>query len=567
MGDDGIGGAAAKGASSGEAPVSAAEPIIRAFLDDLVADDPVLATALGLPAGADRLPSWSADAVSRRLRMAAGHAERLAPLVAAADRGTAAEAFVGLQIARRLHRELALREVHLTLPGAYLGVLFGTLPLLLRELGTPDERVDALAGRLRAAPGLLEEARENLRPGLPAVAVQVAVDQADGLLDLFGPTARDFAAQAGHRGALDEPSEVACAAVRSFRELLRDVLLPGAAPTAGAGRAVIEDVLRWEHVLADTPEDLVAYGREVLAATEAAMRDVAAELGSADVAAAVARVSADHPTADGVVSAYAEAVRRARRYLVEHDIVTVPAGEELEVVPTPVFLRRLLPFAAYEAPGPFDARQLGFYYVTPPRDGLDDAQLEEALRNHPYAAMAATGVHEAYPGHHVQLVRANLAPALARRIAPIPRGGDILIEGWAFYCEELMEREGLLAEPQVRLMRLKDQLWRACRVIIDVELHLGLMDVQSAVDFLSGAAHMNRHEAELECRRYAVEPGQAMSYLLGRREVERLAARYFAARDGTLREFHDDLLDWGCVAPAVIAWGMGLGPAPAAVSS
>lgn len=563
-GSGAAGGAGETPQSPGGRRAGAAEPLIRALLDDLVADDPVLATGLGLRAGADRLPSWSADAVSRRLSTAAAHAERLAPLLPAPDADTAVEAFIGLQITRRLRREFELRAAHRRLPGAYLSVLFGVLALLLREIGTPDERVDALAGRLRATPGLLEEARQNLEPGLPLVAVQVALDQVDGLLELFGPTVRDFAAQAGHAGALDEASATACEAVLGFRGMLRDVLLPTAEPVAGEGRAVLEDILRWEHVVDESPEDIVAYGRQVLAATQREMLDVAEELGFSDVGAAVDHIAADHPGPDGVVSAYADAVDRARRFLVDHDIVTLPPGEELEVVPTPSFLRRLLPFAAYDPPGPFHARQLGFYYVTPPREGLAGPELEEALRNHPYAAMAATGVHEAYPGHHVQLVRANLAPTLARRVAAIPRGGDILVEGWAFYCEELMERAGLLAGPSVRLMRLRDQLWRACRVIIDVELHLGLMELEAAVDFLSATAHMNRHEAELECRRYAVEPGQAMSYLLGRREVQALADRYCAVRGGSLRRFHDELLEWGCVAPAVIAWGLGLAPAPPA---
>jgi Uncharacterized protein conserved in bacteria len=173
-------------------------------------------------------------------------------------------------------------------------------------------------------------------------------------------------------------------------------------------------------------------------------------------------------------------------------------------------------------------------------------------------------VHEAYPGHHLQLVSSNRATTLARRVAHIPSGGNILVEGWAFYCEELMERQGFLADPAVRLMRLNDQVWRACRVVIDIELHLGVMDLPAAVDYLSAEAHMNRYEAELECRRYAGEPGQAMSYLLGKREVQRLAAVYRRQRGGSLRDFHDGLLGWGCLPPAVIAWGMGLAPPPPA---
>ena len=327
---------------------------------------------------------------------------------------------------------------------------------------------------------------------------------------------------------------------------------------------MLADVLRWEHVLDEPPEVLAAYGRAVLDETRAAMEAIAAASGYAGAAEAVAAAQALTPTAAGLVDDYRRAVEEARAYVVEHDIAGLPAGEELEVVATPAFLRSLLPFAAYDAPGPFAERQLGFYYVTPPPDDLGEAEVRDILRGHSVASLRTTGVHEAYPGHHLQLVSANFAPTLARRIAGLPDGGNLLVEGWAFYCEELMDREGFLDDPVVRLMRLNDQMWRACRVVIDVELHRGRMGLDEAVDFLVREAAMNRREAELECRRYAEEPGQAMSYLLGKREVMRLAEQWGAARGGTLRAFHDELLSWGSLPPAVIAWGMGLGPRPAA---
>jgi len=545
-------------------PANAAEPAVRALLDDLVADNPVIATALGLTAGADRLPSWSADAVARRAVMLHHHERQLLPLLADRDTDTAVDAFAGLQIVRRLLRNVELAETHRRRPGAYLDVLFGLFPLLVRELGSIDERLEALAGRLSAAPGLLEEARENLEPGLPLVFVQAGLDSVDGLLELAGPTVRSFAVSAGRGGALDVASQAACAALERFRDHLRDHLQPMAVAECGAGRALLDDVLRWEHVLDEPPEALAAYGREVLADTKARMEELATGLGHADAAAAVSAIQADTPAPADLVAAYRSAVEVARAFVVEHGIATLPSGEELAVVATPPFLRRMLPFAAYDQPGPYAERQLGFYYVTPPREGLSGADLVLAMRSHPRASLLTTGVHEAYPGHHLQLVSANLAPTLARRIAHLASGGNILIEGWAFYCEELMEQEGFLADAAVRLMRLNDQVWRACRVVIDVELHLGVMDLPAAVDFLSSEAHMNRYEAELECRRYAEEPGQAMSYLLGKREVLRLADVCRRERPGSLRGFHDELLSWGSLPPAVIAWGMGVGPRPAA---
>jgi uncharacterized protein (DUF885 family) len=542
----------------------AVEAAVQAMLDDLVADDPTLGTVLGLTAGAGRLPSWSAAARTRRCALLHEHERRLAPLLAAPDAGTAVDAFAALQVVRRRLRALELRRVAQRQPGAVLEVVAGVFPLVVRELGSADERVEALASRLAAIPALLAEGCEALEPELPAAAVESGVDYAGGLLDLVGPTARAFAASVGREDAVAEPAAAAVAALEAFRDHLRDELAPSATSECGAGREVVEDVLRWEHVLDEPPEALAQYGREVLDETKAAISALAAAAGYADAAAAVAAAQSATPSAEGLVEAYRRAVAEARAYVVEHDIASLPEGEELEVMATPAFLRSVLPFAAYDAPGPFAARQLGFYYVTPPPAGLGDEEVRGILRGHAIASLGTTGVHEAYPGHHLQLVSANQAPTLARRIAAVPDGGSLLVEGWAFYCEELMDQLGFLDDPVVRLIRLNDQVWRACRVVIDIELHLGRMSLGEAVELLVREAAMNRREAELECRRYAEEPGQAMSYLLGKRAVVRLAETWRAARGGTLRAFHDDLLSWGCLPPAVIAWGMGLGPRPAA---
>ncbi len=538
---------------------------VQALLDDLVADDPVLGTALGMPDGAGRLPSWSAAALERRRELLHEHERRLTPLLAAEDTEAAVDAFAALQVVRRRLRVFELRRVAQRHPGAALEVVAGVFPLLVRELGTTGERVEALASRLAAVPELLAQAarrararsvhgrrreRHRLRGGAPRPRRP------------HRPRLRRFGRPRGGGGrGFERPLEAALAA---FRDHLRDELAPTASGECGAGEGVLADILLWEHVLDESPEALAAYGREVLDETKAAMEAIARASGYAGATEAVAAAQTVTPTAAGLVDAYRAAVEEARAYMVEHDIAGLPAGEELEVVATPAFLRGLLPFAAYDAPGPFAERQLGFYYVTPPPDDLGEAEVRDILRGHPTASLRTTGVHEAYPGHHLQLVSANFAPTLARRIAGLPDGGNLLVEGWAFYCEELMDREGFLDDPVIRLMRLNDQVWRACRVVIDVELHLGRMRLDEAVDFLVREAAMNRREAELECRRYAEEPGQAMSYLLGKREVMRLAEQWGAARGGTLRAFHDELLSWGSMPPAVIAWGMGLGPRPAA---
>ncbi len=446
---------------------------VQGLLDDLVADDPVLGTALGLTEGAGRLPEWSPAARERRVESLHAHERALTPLLAADDTGAAVDAFAALQVVRRRLRLLELRRAPERHPGAALEVVAGVFPLLVRELGSPEERVAALAGRLEAVPALLAEARDALEPGLSAAAVEGGIDYAEGLVDLAGHSARAFARSVGHDGAVDGPSAAAVAALEAFRDHLRDVLSPTASAECGAGAEVLADVLHWEHCLDEPAEALADYGREVLDETRAAMESLAAAGGYADAQAAVAAAQAAVPARDGLVAAYARAVDEARAYVIAHDIAGLPEGEELEVTATPAFLRSLLPFAAYDPPGPFAERQLGFYYVTPPPEGLSEDEAHDRMRGHALTSLRTTGVHEAYPGHHLQLCSANRAPTLARRIAGLPDGGNILVEGWAFYCEELMDREGFLDDPAVRLMRLNDQVWRACRVVIDVDCTWG----------------------------------------------------------------------------------------------
>jgi len=547
------------------------EHVVSGLVDELVADDPVLATGLGLRQGLGALASFSPAAVASRVALAHRGLEQLEPVAAhgPADEppsADAADAAVAIPALRRLLRHYELRRVHRVVPSFYLDhVNEALLALMMRDLASDDERLRALDSRLRALPGVFEEARANLEPGLPTVFVENALDVVDGLLELVGVTVREFASDMGRPGMLDAASDIAHRALAGFRDHLRDQLLPVSVAACGAGRAVLDDVLRHEHLLDETPEQIAAIGRGLIAETQAEMKELAAAMGHADTDTAVAAVRVVHPRLEELVAGYARALQEARSYVVSHDLVTLADGEELRVVATPRCLRAMLPFAAYDPPGPYAEHQLGYYYVTPPH-GTSGEALDEALAAHASASMPTTGVHEAYPGHHVQLTRANRAPTLARRVAGAFGGGALLVEGWAFYCEEMMERQGFLAAPEVRLMRLNDQVWRACRVVIDAEVATGRMTFSEAVDLLVREARMGRRLAELEVRWYVESPGDPMSYLLGKREVVGLARTFARRRTTSLKVFHDALLDWGCVSPRLIAWGLGLAERPAAFS-
>jgi uncharacterized protein (DUF885 family) len=246
------------------------------------------------------------------------------------------------------------------------------------------------------------------------------------------------------------------------------------------------------------------------------------------------------------LSAYRDEMARLTTFIREQDLVTIPEGEELEIIETPLFERSVVPYAAYMPPAPFETRQLGSFWVTPVDRERSPEEQEAQLREHCVYSFPVTALHEAFPGHHLQLAFANLSAGYIRKHAQ----SDLCAEGWAFYCEQMMEEAGYYQDRRVRLFQLKDQLWRASRVYIDAMLQTGQMTVQEAVDLLVSEAHLARAQAEGEVRRYTLTPTQPMTYAMGKEEVLHLREQF---PELSFREFHDRLLSCGTIPFALAA--------------
>jgi uncharacterized protein (DUF885 family) len=164
--------------------------------------------------------------------------------------------------------------------------------------------------------------------------------------------------------------------------------------------------------------------------------------------------------------------------------------------------------------------------------------------------------HEAYPGHHLQLLTSQDLPSEVRRHIWTP----VMVEGWALYAEELMEESGYYPTDQARLFRQLNLLWRAIRIVLDVGLHTRGMTPAEAVDYMVDHLPIERTSAEAEVRRYCAWPTYQLCYAVGRRELLRLREDY-RARDGsgyTHRKFHDDVMRYGGIPVTLARWGMDL---------
>lgn len=438
-------------------------------------------------------------------------------------------------------------------PGFYVsGPLGAIFTMTARDYAPAPERAKNLVSRLEQIPKVVEAAKANLL-NPPLLWTEVGIERAAAARP-FLEAQRPFldAALPNDRARAHRALAQAMSAFADYETYLRKVVTKRSNGSFAAGRELFEYRLKNEYHLDESADDLLALGKKLYERTQAEMTDVAKRI---DPAAkgwpeVVAKLKEEHPSAGELLGAYEREVARARKFLVDKDVVEMPPGDDLSVVETPSFMRATLGSAAYDQPPPFDAGTKGFFFVTPVDASLPPARQREMLREHDHGDIVDTAVHEAYPGHHLQLSFGRRHPSLVRKALHPP----IFSEGWALYSEELMAELGYYTDKE-RLMQLEWTLVRAARVILDVGLHVGGMTFDQAVKMLTDEVHLEKPLATSEVKRYTLEPTQPLSYLVGREKIFAMREA-MKKRDGasfSLKRFHVALLASGSVPPTLLA--------------
>lgn len=425
-------------------------------------------------------------------------------------------------------------------PSYYVADPFFSIFLLAsRDFAPSAERMENLTARLTLVPELLSAARANLKN--PAhILTEIGIEETEGAIEFCDSLILQVTQEFKPTAALKRAAADARAALVSFLAYLRDDLMLTSTGKTGIGKRQYAKILTHEHMLPYTIDEVVAMGERVFAETERELTQWAKQIDKSRTwREIVAAARAEYPQRHRLLSAYRQEVKRLREFVRAHDLVTLPE-QDCEVVETPPFDRALNSFAAYIAPGPFDADQRGQFWVTPIDATAPRAQQVEQLEAHSNYLYPITAAHEAYPGHHVQLVRANQVGSRWRKHF----SSSIFAEGWALYCEELMNQAGYYTDPRMRLFQLQDRLWRAARVINEIGIHCFGVTMEDAARHLVDKVGLSHAAARVETRRYVAEPGQPMSYLIGELEVERLRRKF---RRLPLKKFHDLLLDSGTI--------------------
>ncbi|GAA3391514.1 DUF885 domain-containing protein [Cryptosporangium minutisporangium] len=513
----------------------------EAVVDDLLAGDPVGAFYAGDHRHDHELPDYSADAVADRVRRLREDADALAE-IEVDDLGPedAVDAqLLASAVDQRLFALTELREHEwnplLHNPGALLD------GLITREFAPPAERLKALADRLRQVPDALRAAEATLRD-CPRIHVETAIGQLDGVASLVTDEVPRLAAQVS--GAdVTAPAAAALAALDRHRAWLTDQL-DSSQGEARLGRRRWEAKL-WHELDSElTATALLAAAEKRLAEVGEQIRAVAEELtGSDDVRAALNSLAADRPTDATVIARADDGLRAAIEFVRAHDLVTLP-DDECRIIEMPEFARGVA-IAYCDPPGPLETADIPtFYAIAPtPADWSDDRR-ESFYREYNNHLLQNLAVHEAVPGHFLQLAHARRFRGSTRARALCMSGS--FVEGWAVYAEHLMIDAGFGGLP-VQMQQLKMELRMVINALLDQLVHAEDLSEAEAMALMVEKGFQEEGEAAGKWRRALLTSAQLSTYFVGYTEVSAIAAA--RPSDVPLKEWHDRMLAHGSPSP------------------
>ncbi len=435
--------------------------------------------------------------------------------------------------------------------------------LMAREFGPLETRLTCVAARLEQLPRLLEQIRATLAPErVPKVHAETAVKQNRGVLSILDNMVEPYLAELpdAEQARLKRAMETARRAVDVHQKWLESELLPKAGGEFRIGADLFDKKLAFTLQTPLTRQQIRERAERRLREVHNQMYDIAKEAYRAQypytdfpaepsdaykhaiIRACLEMACSELPERDGVVDAAKRSLELATTFTRENDIVTLPP-DPLEIIIMPEF-KRGVSLAYCDSPGPLDAGQKTFYAVAPLPEDWTAEQVHSFLREYNFRSIHNLTVHEAMPGHFLQLAHSNRYPGVLRAVL----SSGTFIEGWAEYTEWMMCEQGFLdGDPLMQLIVLKWYLRATTNAIIDQAIHVDGMTRDEAMRLMVESGFQEESEAAAKWTRAQLTSVQLSTYFVGyqehtdlRKEVEQTWGDKF-----NLKEYHDKVLSFG----------------------
>jgi uncharacterized protein (DUF885 family) len=535
------------------------------FIDDLPRFSQVNATSVGDHRYDHVLDEVDADARSRKLALYRKYRRALRAI----DRDD-------LSRANQVDAELLRAEIDSSIwsietlqewawnPLVYVNVAGSSLyTLMARDFAPLDERMEDAAQRLEQFPRFLHQARGALQlERVPKIHAETAIQQNQGIHSIIEgmilPHRDELPAELATR--LDAAIETATAALDQHQAWLKDKLLPDAAGNFRIGPRLFDDKLKFtlnsplsrRHVRLRAESEYAAVRNEMYGVAKTVYARLHPYTSFPDqpddafkqvvIRAALEEAYRDLPEPEAIVDIAKDYLQQATAFVREQNLVTVP-DDPIDIIIMPEF-QRGVSVAYLDPPGPLDEGQKSFYAVAPLPADWTPEQVNSFLREYNLWSIQNLTLHEAMPGHYLQLALSNRYPSTLRAVL----WSGPFVEGWAVYGERIMIDAGYLDNaPLMRLINLKWYLRSITNAIIDQAIHVDGMTREAAMRLMIEGGFQEEREAAGKWVRAQLSSTQLSTYFVGYQEhVDMRAAVERAWGDNfTLRRYHDQALSYG----------------------
>ena len=527
------------------APSPSFDSLAEEFVFGTLALSPVGATQVGYHQHKgvsldESLDDFSGQGVAKQREFYADFNGRLAKLDAAK---LSAEERVDLQIMKDQITlgllELDRIQSYRHNPTVYVELIGNALfsPFVL-EYAPKPQRIRHIIARIGKIPALLDQARQNL-DNPPAIWTTVAADENLGSIDLIDKEIR-AAVPDDVRADYDRAAGPALEALRGFQKFLTDDL---SKRSQGDWRLGPENYAqKFKYVLGTdrTPDDVLAEAEADLKTVRARMLEISLPLhrkmypGNPDpkdsnriVLETLARIADRHSTPDTYMADAKQDLQEARNFVRDKNLLKLPARDNLQVIETPAFMRGIYAVGGFNSAPALEPQLGAFYWLTPIPKDWPRERVESKLREYNFYKLKLLTIHEAMPGHYVQMEYANDVQPRSRRLLRSVFGNGPYIEGWGQYSTQIMLDEGFLDNaPELRLTFQKEELRVLANAIIDIRLQTNRMTDEQALDLMMGQTFQEKEEATAKLRRAKLSSAQLPMYLVGWRGWIRAREQY-----------------------------------------
>jgi uncharacterized protein (DUF885 family) len=516
------------------------------FVYGSLALSPVSATQAGYHEHAgvrldERLDDFSPSGIEEQRKFYAGIHSRLAAID---PKSLSAEDRADYQIIQNAVdlTELDLQEIqgYKHNPTIYVELVGNALfnPFVL-EYAPLAARYGHIIQRLSRIPALMDQAKKNLVDS-PEVWNRVAQEENDGNIGLIDKTLR-AKVPAGRKADYNKAAGPALDSLRAFNAFLKNELSKKTSDWR-LGKERYGRKFAYTLVAGKTPEQVLSEAEAALKDTREKMAKLAAPR---SVREALDEIAKQHTTPDAFMDEAQKDLTEATAFIREKHLVTLPVRNNLQVIPTPEFMRGIYGVAGFN-PAPALEPQLGaFYWVTPIPKDWPQAQIDSKLREYNRFGLMEITIHEAMPGHYVQFeVADNLEPKSRRALRNI-YGNGAYVEGWAFYTQQLMSEQGYMNNSkELWLTYYKQDLRAIANAILDIRMQTMGMTDEQAMKLMVDDTFQEKEEATAKLQRAQLSSCQLPTYFVGLRGWLDTREDYKKRKGAAfqLSEFHDAAL-------------------------